>query len=350
MRFAVDAFEERLLTKAEAVATIDAGALDALLHPSFDTTARYTVLARGVAASPGAAKGTIVFTAPDAVEQAADGKAVVLVRPFTEADDVAGFHAAVGILTSEGGKASHAALVARGMGRPAVTGAAALDIDLKLGEVRIGDLVLHAGDFIAIDGTNGVITTDDVPLVEAHIDARFETVLRWADELRQVGVRANADTPEDAARAHRFGAEGIGLCRTEHMFMAADRQPKMRAMIMAEDEAGRRAALDELLPLQQSDFEGLFEAMAGWPVTIRLLDPPAARVPARPLRAERGDRARADRPQPPSGISRERVRSGSFARGDQPDARNARRAARRDGAGGVRDAGAGDRPRRGGGA
>ncbi|HTX09229.1 MAG TPA: pyruvate, phosphate dikinase [Solirubrobacteraceae bacterium] len=274
VRFAVDAFEERLLTKAEAVATIDAGALEALLHPSFDTTARYTVLARGVAASPGAAKGSIVFTAPDAVEQARDGKTVILVRPFTEADDVAGFNAAVGILTSEGGKASHAALVARGMGRPAVTGAAALDIDLKLGEVRIGDLVLHAGDFIAIDGTNGVITTDDVPLVEAQIDARFETVLRWADELRQIGVRANADTPVDAARAHRFGAEGIGLCRTEHMFMAADRQPKMRAMIMAEDEAVRRAALDELLPLQQADFEGLFEAMAGWPVTIRLLDPP----------------------------------------------------------------------------
>ena len=274
VRFAVDAFEERLLTKAEAVATIDAGALDALLHPSFDTSARYTVLARGVAASPGAAKGAIVFTAPEAVEQSRDDKAVVLVRPFTEADDVAGFHAAVGILTSEGGKASHAALVARGMGRPAVTGAAALDIDLKLGEVRIGDLVLRAGDFIAIDGTNGVITTDDVPLVEAHIDARFETVLRWADELRQIGVRANADTPEDAARAHRFGAEGIGLCRTEHMFMAADRQPKMRAMIMAADEAGRKAALEELLPLQQSDFEGLFEAMVGWPVTIRLLDPP----------------------------------------------------------------------------
>jgi pyruvate,orthophosphate dikinase len=274
VRFAVDAFEERLLTKAEAVATIDAGALDALLHPSFDATARYTVLARGVAASPGAAKGAIVFTAPDAVEQAANGNAVVLVRPFTEADDVAGFHAATGILTSEGGKASHAALVARGMGRPAVTGAAALDIDLKAGEVRIGGLILRAGDFIAIDGTNGVITTDDVPLVEAHIDSRFDTVLRWADELRQVGVRANADTPEDAARAHGFGAEGIGLCRTEHMFMAADRQPKMRAMIMAGDEAGRRAALDELLPLQQADFEGLFEAMAGWPVTIRLLDPP----------------------------------------------------------------------------
>jgi pyruvate, orthophosphate dikinase len=274
VRFAVDAFEERMLTKAEAVATIDAGSLDALLHPSFDPTARYTVLARGVAASPGAAKGTVCFTANEAVAQAAEGKAVILVRPFTEADDVAGFHAAVGILTSEGGKASHAALVARGMGRPAVTGAAAVQIDLKAGEVAIEDLVLHAGDFIAIDGTDGAITTDDVPLVEARIDARFETVLRWADELRQIGVRANADTPVDAARAHRFGAEGIGLCRTEHMFMAADRQPKMRAMIMADDEAGRRAALEELLPLQQADFEGLFEAMAGWPVTIRLLDPP----------------------------------------------------------------------------
>ena len=350
VRFAVDAFEERLLTKAEAVATIDAGALDALLHPSFDTTARYTALAHGVAASPGAAKGAIVFTAPEAVEQAADGHAVILVRPFTEADDVAGFHAAAGILTSEGGKASHAALVARGMGRPAVTGAAALDIDLKAGEVRIDDLVLHAGDFIAIDGTTGVITTDDVPLVEANIDARFETVLRWADELRQVGVRANADTPEDAARAHRFGAEGIGLCRTEHMFMAADRQPKMRAMIMAEDEAGRRAALDELLPLQQSDFEGLFEAMPGWPVTIRLLDPPLHEF--LPDRFELNEEIvrRPDRPQPETRRTRASVRSGAVARGDQPDARNPRRAAGRDGARGVRDAGARDRARRVGGA
>ncbi|MBV8219004.1 MAG: pyruvate, phosphate dikinase, partial [Solirubrobacterales bacterium] len=250
---------------------------------------------------------------PDAVEQSGQGKAVILVRPFTEADDVAGFHAAKGILTSEGGKASHAALVARGMGRPAVTGAAALDIDLKLGEVRIGDLVLHAGDFIAIDGTNGVITTDDVPLVETHIDARFETVLRWADELRQLGVRANADTPEDAARAHRFGAEGIGLCRTEHMFMAADRQPNMRAMIMAEDEAGRRAALDELLPLQQSDFEGLFEAMAGWPVTIRLLDPPLHEfLPDRFELNEEIVRARIDRSPRLDGLERQFDRARSL--------------------------------------
>jgi pyruvate,orthophosphate dikinase len=274
VRFAVDAFEERFLTKAEAIATIDAAALDSLLHPTFDTAARYAVIARGVAASPGAAKGTIVFTAEEAIDAARDGVDVILVRPFTEADDVAGFHAAVGILTSEGGKASHAALVARGMGRPAVTGAAELEIDLHAGEVRVADLLLRRGDFIAIDGTTGAVTIDDVPLVEGHVDARFETVLRWCDEVRDIGVRANADTPEDAARAHRFGAEGIGLCRTEHMFMAADRQPKMRAMIMAPDEAGRREALDQLLPLQQSDFEGLFDAMAGWPVTIRLLDPP----------------------------------------------------------------------------
>ncbi len=312
VRFAVDAFEERLLTKAEAIATIDAGSLDALLHPSFDPTARYTVLARGVAASPGAAKGAIVFTAQDAVAQAAEGVAVILVRPFTEADDVAGFHAAVGILTAEGGKASHAALVARGMGRPAVTGAADLDVDLHAGEVRVGDLVLRAGDHIAIDGTIGAITTSDVPLVEGHVDARFETVLRWCDELRQIGVRANADTPEDASRAQRFGAEGIGLCRTEHMFMAADRQPKMRAMIMAEDEAGRRAALDELLPLQQSDFEGLFEAMVGWPVTIRLLDPPLHEfLPDRFELHEEIVRARIDRSTRLAGLEDqfERVRS-----------------------------------------
>ena len=274
VRFAVDAVEEGLLTPAEAIATIDAGSLKALLHPTFAPGARYEVVARGVAASPGAAKGAIVFTAPGAVAAAEDGRDVILVRPFTEADDVAGFHAAKGILTSEGGKASHAALVARGMGRPAVTGAGELDIDLHAGEVRIGDRVLREGDLIAIDGTTGQITLDDVPLVTPEVDPRFETVLGWCDELRSLGVRANADSPEDARRAREFGAEGIGLCRTEHMFMAADRQPKMQRMIMAEDEAGRRAALDELLPLQQEDFEGLFAAMEGWPVTIRLLDPP----------------------------------------------------------------------------
>jgi pyruvate,orthophosphate dikinase len=274
VRFAFDAVQEGLLTPAEAINTIEARSLHALLHPTFDPAANYDVIARGVAASPGAAKGAIVFTAPEAVTAAENGRDVILVRPFTEADDVAGFHAAKGILTSEGGKASHAALVARGMGRPAVTGAADLDIDLQAREVRVDGRVLREGDLIAIDGTAGAITLEDVPLVTPDVDPRFDTVLGWCDELRTLGVRANADTPEDARRARGFGAEGIGLCRTEHMFMAADRMPKMQTMIMADDEAGRRAVLDQLLPLQQEDFEGMFEAMEGVPVTIRLLDPP----------------------------------------------------------------------------
>ena len=274
VRFAVDAVDEQLLSKARAIATIDASSLDALLHPTFDPATHYTVLARGVAASPGAAKGAIVFTAAAAVAAAETGVHVVLVRPFTEAEDVAGFFAAQGILTSEGGKASHAALVARGMGRPCVCGASDLDIDLEAATVRVGGTVLHEGDRIAINGSTGEVTVDDVDLVDAQMDPNFETVLGWADELRTLGVRANADVPADARRARAFGAEGIGLCRTEHMFMAADRQPKMRAMIMAAEEPERRAALDELLPLQQQDFEGLFEAMEGLPVTIRLLDPP----------------------------------------------------------------------------
>ncbi len=274
VRFAVDAVNEGLLTKEEALATIHADKLDALLHPTFEANADYDVLAKGVSASPGAAKGEIVFTADDAVTASAAGRDVVLVRPFTEADDVAGFFAAKGIVTSEGGKASHAALVARGMGRPAVTGASALEIDLGSKEVRVNGTVLHEGDRIALDGTTGEVTVDDVPLVDPEVDENFEQILEWADEIRRLGVRANADTPEDARRAREFGAEGIGLCRTEHMFMAADRQPKMRAMIMAESEEDRREALGNLLPLQQKDFEGLFEAMEDLPVTIRLLDPP----------------------------------------------------------------------------
>jgi pyruvate,orthophosphate dikinase len=274
VRFAVDAVAEGLLDKGRAIATIDAASLDALLHPTFDPAAEFTVLARGVAASPGAAKGSIVLSAAAAIKAAEEGRSVVLVRPFTEADDVAGFFAAKGILTSEGGKASHAALVARGMGRPCVCGASDLHIDLDAGTVRAGGTVLREGDTIAINGSTGEVTTDDVALVDSKLDDHFETVLRWSDELRTLGVRANADVPADARRARSFGAEGIGLCRTEHMFMAADRQPKMRAMIMAGDDAERRGALADLLPLQQSDFEGLFEAMAGLPVTIRLLDPP----------------------------------------------------------------------------
>jgi len=274
VRFAVDAVEEGLVTRQQALLTVDAGALDALLHPTFGRDADYEVLARGVNASPGAAKGEIVFTAESAVAAAEAGRQVVLVRPFTEADDVAGFFAARGIITSEGGKASHAALVARGMGKPAVCGVGELEVDLASGEARVNGTVLHEGDLIALDGTRGVITTEDVPLVDPEMDEAFEKVLGWADEVRTLGVRTNADTPEDALRAREFGAEGIGLCRTEHMFMAADRQPKMRTMIMARTEEARRTALAELLPHQQQDFEGLFEVMAGLPVTIRLLDPP----------------------------------------------------------------------------
>ena len=203
-----------------------------------------------------------------------DGRDVILVRPFTEADDVAGFHAAKGILTSEGGKASHAALVARGMGRPAVVGAGSLKIDLGEKTISVNGTTVGEGDFIAIDGTKGCVTLEDVPLIDARVDEYFDRVLEWADEIRRLGVRANADDPDGAKKARELGAEGIGLCRTEHMFMAEDRQPKMRAMIMAGNEEERREALAELLPLQQEDFEGLFEAMVGLPVTIRLLDPP----------------------------------------------------------------------------
>jgi len=274
VRFAVDAVGEGLLDEAKAIATIDPETLDALLHPTFDPQAEYEVLASGVAASPGAAIGELVFTAAEAVEAAADGRDVILARPFTEADDVAGFHAAKGILTSEGGKASHAALVARGMGVPAVTGASDVEIDLSAGEIRVNGTTLHAGDRLAIDGTTGKITTDDVPLVEPEVGEAFDTVLAWADELRTLKVRTNADTPEDAQKARDFGAEGIGLCRTEHMFFGGDRHEKMVRVILAEDIDARREALAELLPLQQGDFEGLFEAMKGLPVTIRLLDPP----------------------------------------------------------------------------
>jgi pyruvate,orthophosphate dikinase len=273
VRVAVDMVEEGILSREEAIAKIDASKLEALLHPAFDPAFELEPLARGVPASPGAAKGEVVFTAGRAVERAGAGESVILVRPFTEADDVAGFDAARGILTSEGGKASHAALVARGMGRPCVCGASALEIDLEAREMRVDGRVLREGDPIAIDGASGVVTMQDVPLVEAEMDERFRTVLGWADELRRLGIRANADRSEDARKAHRFGAEGIGLCRTEHMFLG-ERQPAMQRMIMAAEEAERRSALAELEPLQRADFEGLFAEMAGLPVTIRLLDPP----------------------------------------------------------------------------
>jgi pyruvate, orthophosphate dikinase len=247
-----------------------------------------------VAASPGAAVGEIVFRAADAVAAAEEGRDVILVRPFTEADDVAGFQAAKGVLTSEGGKASHAALVARGMGVPAVTGAG-LEIDLEAGEVRMGQTTLKAGDTIAIDGTSGTITSDEVPLVEPEVGDFFDTVLTWSDELRTMEVRANADTPEDAQRSREFGATGIGLCRTEHMFFGDDRHEKMVAVILGSTTEERRERLEALLPLQQGDFEGLFEAMEGLPVTIRLLDPPLHEfLPARTQIENEVERARVE--------------------------------------------------------
>jgi pyruvate,orthophosphate dikinase len=291
VRFAVDAVEEGLLSREQAISTIDPATLDALLHPTFDPSADYEVIATGVAASPGAAKGEIALSAADAVEAAGEGRKVILVRSFTEADDVAGFFAARGILTSEGGKASHAALVARGMGRPAVTGAGDVQVDLQLGEVHVNGHVLHAGDRIAIDGSLGRITLEDVPLVEPQVSEEFQTVLSWCDELRTLGVRANADTPTDASKAIELGAEGIGLCRTEHMFLG-ERQPLMAAVIMADDDDTRTAAIEQLRPLQEADFEQILTAVDGRPVTVRLLDPPLHEFLPHPSDLPEGSAAR----------------------------------------------------------
>jgi pyruvate, orthophosphate dikinase len=274
VRFAVDAVEEGLLDKGAALLTIDPDRLDGLLHDSFARAAEFETLTRGVPASPGAAKGEIVFSADQAVAAAGDGRKVILLRPFNEAEDVAGFHAAEGILTSKGGKASHAALVARGMGKPCVAGAGELEVDLNARSARVGDTRLGEGDTIAIDGSTGVVTADDVELEEPEMSDAFETVLGWADELRSLGVRANADTPEDATRAREFGAEGIGLVRSEHIFLGTEHQERMQEMIMAESEEERGRALDTLLSLHEEHFAGLFQAMRGLPVTIRLLDPP----------------------------------------------------------------------------
>jgi pyruvate, orthophosphate dikinase len=274
VRFAVDAVEEGLLDKREALATIDTARLDALLHPAFARDAKFETLTKGVAASPGAAVGEIVFTADDAVAADEDDRDVILVRPFTEADDVHGFQAAKGILTSRGGKASHAALVARGMGKPCVSGAGELEIDLKAKTISVSGTMLSEGDRIAIDGSTGVVTADEVELEDPEVSGEFETVLRWADELRTLGVRANADTAEDATKAREFGAEGIGLCRSEHIFLGTEHQATMQAMIMAESDEDRGRALHELLKRQTDHFKALLEAMEGLPVTIRLLDPP----------------------------------------------------------------------------
>ncbi|MEO6492779.1 MAG: putative PEP-binding protein, partial [Ilumatobacteraceae bacterium] len=224
--------------------------------------------------SPGAARGAIVFSAAEAERSGANGEDVILVRQFTSAEDVGGFDAARGILTSRGGKSSHAAIVARGMGRPCVCGAAELEIDEEAGTLRVGEHELRAGDVIALDGTTGVVTTDEVELISAAPSVEFTTVLGWADEIRRLGVRANADTGEDATNARELGAEGIGLCRTEHMFLAPDRLPVVRKMILADTPEEEADAFAELGRVQQIDFEEILEAMDGLPVTVRLLDPP----------------------------------------------------------------------------
>jgi pyruvate,orthophosphate dikinase len=297
VRFARDAVAEGLLDRERALLTIDAERLETLLHPVFDPGFEYELLTRGIAASPGAAKGAISLNAADAIRRAAAGEDVILVRPFTEADDVAGFHAARGILTSEGGKASHAALVARGMGRPCVAGASAVVVDEGAGLVRVDGIELSAGDRIAIEGTSGAVTLDDVPLIDPEIGDDFRQVLGWCDELRVLGVRANADSAADAAKSRDFGAAGIGLCRTEHMFFGEDRGELVRGMFIAAErwrrariraeaeeggqteeldvaEAELRAALTELEALQRHDFTAILHEMRGLPVTIRLLDPP----------------------------------------------------------------------------
>jgi len=272
LRVAVDMVEEGLISREEAVARIDPGQLDQLLHPMIDPRATVEVLAEGLNASPGAATGKIVFDADVAEDRGRAGEDVILVRWETTPDDINGLIWATGVLTAHGGMTSHAAVVARGMGKPAVTGCESLRLDN--GRATIGGTTFSEGDVLTIDGGTGRVIAGAVPLVPPQMDENFATVLGWADEARRLRVRANADTPEDAAKAREFGAEGIGLCRTEHMFMADDRLPIVRQMIMAGSEEERRSVLDLLLPLQQSDFEGIFDAMAGLPVTIRLLDPP----------------------------------------------------------------------------
>jgi pyruvate,orthophosphate dikinase len=274
LKAAVSMVEEGLITREEAVARIDPAALDQLLHPRIDPDAKLEAATKGLNASPGAASGEVVFDADTAAERGGAGDAVILVRWETTPDDIHGMIAAQGILTVHGGMTSHAAVVARGMGKPCVAGADGVTIDQAAKTAQIGGATVREGDVITLDGGTGEVFLGAVKLVPPQINEDFETVLGWADELRRLKVRANADTPEDAAKAREFGAEGIGLCRTEHMFFGEERLAVVQQMIMADDEAGRRSALERLLPMQQSDFDGIFEAMIGLPVTIRLLDPP----------------------------------------------------------------------------
>jgi pyruvate,orthophosphate dikinase len=274
VKVAVDLVDEGLISREEALGRLDPAQLDQLLHPMIDPKADYEVVARGLNASPGAATGSIVFDADTAEERGRAGESVILVRQETSPDDFHGMVEAKGILTAVGGLTSHAAVVARGMGKPCVTACEGLSINHAERKARLGEHDLAEGDVITIDGGTGEVILGPVDLVPPQINQNFELLLDWADDIRRLKVRANADTPADAAKAREFGAEGIGLCRTEHMFMVEDRLPLVRAMIMASGEDERREALANLLPPQQEDFEGIFKAMAGLPVTIRLLDPP----------------------------------------------------------------------------
>ncbi|MBY8822754.1 pyruvate, phosphate dikinase [Sphingomonas colocasiae] len=274
LRIAVDMANEELITRDEAIARVDPAALDQLLHPTLDPNAPRDVLAKGLPASPGAASGIAVFDSDTAEKRAEMGDAVILVRTETSPEDIHGMHAAKGILTARGGMTSHAAVVARGMGRPCVSGVGTLAIDAKAKLMRVGTREVKEGDIITIDGASGEVMLGSVPTVQPELAGDFGTLMEWADKVRRLKVRANAETPLDCRTAREFGAEGVGLCRTEHMFFDAGRITAVRQMILADSEAGRRAALDKLLPEQRKDFTEIFEVMAGLPVTIRLLDPP----------------------------------------------------------------------------
>jgi pyruvate,orthophosphate dikinase len=274
VKIAVDMVKEKLIDKKEAIRRISPDQVDQLLHPMIDPRAELKVIAKGLPASPGAASGEVVFTADDAVAKANAGRKVLLVRHVTSPEDIAGMHAAEGILTSRGGMTSHAAVVARGMGAPCIVGAEDIAIDYKGKTFTVGDVTVKEGDYLTIDGSTARVILGKVPTIEPEISGNFEKIMKWADEIRRLGVRANADTPTDAKQARDFGAEGIGLARTEHMFFGEDRIPAMREMILSETPEERKRALDKILPMQRGDFEGLFKAMDGYPVIIRLLDPP----------------------------------------------------------------------------
>jgi len=274
LRIAVELANEGLISRSDAVLRVDPLSLDQLLHPTIDPRAHRRVIATGLPASPGAASGEIVFSSDEAAQLKSDGKKVVLVRVETSPEDIHGMHAAEGILTTRGGMTSHAAVVARGMGKPCVSGAGSLRVDYAAGTMSVGGQTFKKGDYITVDGSTGQVLAGKVDMIEPQLSGEFATLIGWADKVRRLGVRANADTPTDAKAAVRFGAEGIGLCRTEHMFFEEGRIQAVREMILADDEKSRRSAIARLLPMQRADFAELFEIMAGRPVTIRLLDPP----------------------------------------------------------------------------